>query len=249
LAPGFERASWAAIDGDVINAAGGANTISANGKGDTISLGVVATGTSITSSQTIHAAGIGDVITFATTAADGTAVKWPGASTVDGGNDSTAVGANSTVSFGTNASGGTEMVTVTSDLAGQTTAGGASTTGIAMIALDNVNDAAGDQIVFDDAITEVLAGKVNVSSATSLAHAFAMAAADAAASQNGGNIPADTGLIDWFQSDGKTYILEAVNSSGGPATHGALEATDALVEVTGLANLSGEGLSGHTLTL
>ena len=108
-----------------------------------------------------------------------------------------------------------------------------------MITLDNVHDAARDQIVFDNAITEVLAGKVNVSSATSLAHALDMAAADAAASQNGGEIAAHAGVIDWFQYDGKTYILEAVNGSGSPGTHSALEATDALVEVTGSASLSG----------
>jgi hypothetical protein len=232
-------------NGDIINAAGGANTISANETGDTINLGMVATGASTTGFQTIHAAGMGDVITFATTAADGTAVTWAGASTVDGGNNSIGIGANSTVSFGTYASGGKETATVIGDLAGETTADGTSTTGIAAITLDNVHDAARDQIVFDNATTEVLAGKVDVSLATTLAHALDMAAADAAASQNGGEIAAHAGVIDWFQYD----ILEAVNGTGSPGTHSALEATDALVEVTGSASLREESLAGHTLTL
>ena len=108
---------------DIITAANGANTITANGAGDTINLGAVSTGISITSAQAIHAAGAGDVITFATTAADGTAVTWGGASTVDGGNSSIGIGANDTISFGTNTGSGSETVVVTGDLTGATTFG------------------------------------------------------------------------------------------------------------------------------
>ena len=234
---------------DTINAANGANTITANGSSDTIHLGVVSTGTSISSAQTIHASGAGDTITFATQAADGTAVTWAGASTVDGGSSTTGIGANSTVNFGTNSGGGSETVVVTGDLTGATTSGGTTTIGIAMITLGNVHDGAGDQIVFDNTTTEVLAGSVNVSSATTLAHAFDMAAADAAASQSGGKIAANTGVIDWFQYNGNAYVLEAINSTASAATHSALAATDALVEIVGMVSLSGESLSGHTLTL
>ena len=167
--------------GDTINAANGPNTITANGAGDTINLGVVSTGISITSAQTIHAAGAGDVITFATTAADGTALTWAAASTVDGGNSSIGIGANSTVNFGNNTGGGSETVVVTGDLTGATTSGGTSTTGIAMITLGNVVDGAGDQIIFNNATTEVLAGTsaVNVTAAGSLAQALDMAASAA----------------------------------------------------------------------
>ncbi len=136
-----------------INAANGANTITANGADDTITLGVVSTGTAITAAQTIHAAGAGDVITFATQAADGTAVTWAGASTVDGGNTSTGIGANSTVNFGNNTGGGSETVVVAGDLTGATT-----TTGISMITLGNVVNDGGDQIVFNNAATELLTG-------------------------------------------------------------------------------------------
>jgi hypothetical protein len=179
-----------------INAANGANTITANGADDTITLGVVSTGTAITAAQTIHAAGAGDVITFATQAADGTAVTWAGASTVDGGNTSTGIGANSTVNFGNNTGGGSETVVVTGDLTGATTSGGTSTAGIAMITLGDVVDGKGDQIIFNNATSEVLAGTsaVKVTSAASLAQAFDLAAASAAASQSGGKIGADTGV-------------------------------------------------------
>ena len=98
---------------DIITAANGANTITANGAGDTIKLGGVSTGISITSAQNIHAAGAGDVITFATTAADGTAVTWGGASTVDGGNNSIGIGTNDTINFGNNTGSGSETVVVT----------------------------------------------------------------------------------------------------------------------------------------
>ncbi len=239
---------------DTINAAKGANTITATGTGDTINLGVVWTGTSITEAQTIHASGAGDIITFATKAADGTAVTWAAASTVDGGNSSTGIGANGTVNFGNNIASGTasssETVAITGDLTGATTSGGTSTTGIAMITLGNVVDGKGDQIVFHNAASEVLArtSAVNVSSATSLAHAFDMAAA-AAASQSGGKIAADTGVIDWFQYGGNSYLVEAINTTASSATHPALTATDEVVKITGLVCLTGESLAAHMLTL
>ena len=234
---------------DTISTANGANTIIATGANDIIKLGVVSTGTSITSAQTIHAAGAGDVITFATTAVDDTAVTWAAASTVDGGSGTTGIGANSTVKFGNNAGGGSETVVVTGDLTGATTSGGTSIAGIGMITLGNVVDNAGDQIVFNNATTEILAGSANVSAATSLAHAFDMAAADAAASHAGSKIAANTGVIDWFQYSGNTYVLEAVNDTGSSAAHTALAAADEIIKIIGSVSLSSESLAAHTMTL
>ena len=236
---------------DTITAANGANTIIANGAGDTIKLGMVSTGTSITSAQIIHASGTGDVISFATTAADGTAVTWGAASTVDGGNSLVGIGAHDTINFGTNTGSGSETVVVTGDLTGATTLGGTSTSGIAMTTLGNVVDGHGDLVVFDNASNEVLAGTgaINVSSANSLAHAFDMAASAAAASQSGGTISAHTGVIDWFQYGGNTYVVEAINTTGSAATHAALTATDEIIKIVGLVSLSGASLHGHTLTL
>jgi hypothetical protein len=235
---------------DIINVANGANTITANGANDTITLGVVSTGTSITAAQTVHASGAGDIITFATQAADSTAVTWAGASTVDGGSLTTGIGPTSTVNFGNNTASGSETVVVTGDLAGATTLGGSTTTGIAMIALGNVHDAAGDQIVFNNAATELLAGTsaVNVSAANSLAQALDTAAAEAATSQ-GGNIGANTGVIDWFQYNNNTYVVEAINNTASSANHPALAATDEVIMIVGQVSLGGESLVGHTLTL
>ena len=238
--------------GDTINAANGANTITANGGGDHINLGVVATGTSITAAQIIHTAGAGDTITFATTAGDSTAVIWGtgASSTVDGGNNTTGIGANSTVNFGNNTGSGSETVVLTGDLGGATTSGGTSTSGIAMTTLGNVHDGAGDLIVFNNATTEILAGTsaVNVSSATSLAHALDLAAASAASSQ-GGTIAGHSGVIDWFHYAGSTYVVEAINGGATAATHNALAATDEVLKIVGLVSLTAESLSLHTLTL
>jgi hypothetical protein len=104
--------------------------------------------------------------------------------------------------------------------------------------------------MFNNAATELLAGTsaVNVTSATSLANAFDLAAAAAATSQ-GGTIAANTGVLDWFQYNNNTYVLEAINNTASPAAHSALAAPDEIVTIVGLVNLSGESLAGHTLTL
>lgn len=52
-----------------------------------------------------------------------------------------------------------------------------------------------------------------------------------------------------FQSGGNTYVLEAINSTGSPAVHGSLAATDEIIKIIGLVNLAGESLSAHRLTL
>ena len=239
--------------GDAINAANGANTITANGAGDHINLGVVSTGTSLTAPQIIHAAGAGDIITFATTAADATAVTWGAgaSSTVDGGSSSTGIGVNDTINFGNNTASGSQTVVLTGDQTGATTSGGTSTSGIAMTTLGNVVDSKGDLIVFNNATTELLvrSSAVNVTSANSLAHALDMAASAAAASQSGGAIGAHTGVIDWFQYGGNTYLVEAINAANAAAVHAALTATDEIIKIVGLVNLSGETLAGHALTL
>jgi hypothetical protein len=120
-----------------------------------------------------------------------------------------------------------------------------------MTTLGNVVNAAGDQIVFNNAATEVLAGTggVNVTSAGSLAQALDMAVVAAAASQTGGKIAANTGVIDWFQYNNNTYIVEAINSTASSATHSALAATDEVIKIVGLVSLSGESLAAHALTL
>jgi hypothetical protein len=90
---------------------------------------------------------------------------------------------------------------------------------------------------------------MNVSSASSLAHALDMAVGDATATQSNGQIAANTGVIAWFQYSGNTYVIEAINTTSGAAAHTTLTATDEVVKIVGLVSLSGESLSAHTLTL
>ena len=76
-----------------------------------------------------------------------------------------------------------------------------------------------------------------------------MAASAAANSQSGGMIPANTGVIDWFQYGGNTYVVEAINTTSAAASHTMLATTDEVIKIVGLVNLAGESLVGHALTL
>jgi hypothetical protein len=241
--------------GDTISTAAGASTITANGAQDLIQLGAVSAGLTISAAQTVHASGANDAISFATTAADGTSVFWGtgASSTVDGGSSSIGIGANDTVNFGNNIGLGSETVVLRGDSAGATTSGGTSTNSISMTTLGNAIHNGGDQIIFNNATHELLAslsnsGQVNVASAASLAQALDLAAANAAASQSGHLIAANTGVVDWFQFSGNTYVVEAINSSGVAASHAALAATDEVVKLLGVVDLSSQALVGHTLT-
>jgi len=64
---------------------------------------------------------------------------------------------------------------------------------------------------------------------------------------------AHTGLVDWFQYNGNTYIVEDINNAnaaGGTlvnaATHSTLQSTDAVVELVGLVNLNTATFTGGT---
>jgi S-layer protein len=104
--------------------------------------------------------------------------------------------------------------------------------------------------------TVVADSQVNVASATTLAGALNLAAAEALFINqhfDGGadttilnqNTPAaaltldgHTAILDWFQFQGNTYIVEDVNGTANPALHGSLQAGDYVVEIKGLVNLS-----------
>jgi hypothetical protein len=241
--------------GDVITAGGGVNTVTANGAGDTITVGSLTTGAAIASVQIIHASGAGDTITFATTAADTTATTWTGVSVVDGGSGTIGIGSNDTIKFGTNTGVGGQTVLIAGDFTGATSSGSfASTT------LSNVVHGANDVLVFNASLTEKVAGasfgasQVNVSSATSLSAALDLAAHTAALSQQAGNSPAgniaaNTGVLDWFQFGGNTYVVEAINSTSAAAGHTALGTGDEVVKIVGLVDLSASTFAAHTLHL
>jgi len=98
--------------------------------------------------------------------------------------------------------------------------------------------------------------QVNEASATSLANALNIAANEAlnmnqtignADGTNivNGNTPAaqiqldgHTGLLDWFQYQGNTYIVEVVNTTGSNAAHVGLQSQDIVVKLTGLVDVS-----------
>jgi len=122
--------------------------------------------------------------------------------------------------------------------------------------LNNVATGANELLVLNNATNEGLvngaAGSstfanalVNVASATTLAQALDLAVAQAAISQDNNandagfaHIAPNTGVIDWFQFQGNTYIVEAVNAGPVAASHPALAAGDAVVKIVGLVDLS-----------
>lgn len=273
-----------AVTGSVtVHAAGGGDTISvtnmhgsgslilAGGAGDTISVdtGTNNIGTGVSSVTGALAAG--DTVNLA-----------------DGGSDAVYLGANSLVNLVTNSvtqkTFGTTVtsadVYVKSDLTGVTSSGiVAGTATSAGTGLETINGAADATIGanatltihFDNvnksgsSLTEVWAGggianaQVNVQSATSLANAIDIAAAQGVIydAQHGAanttvvagqaELNGSTGMLDWFQYGGNTFIVEAINNSstsgaGGAATHTALTTHDMVVELTGLVNL---GASAH----
>ena len=97
---------------------------------------------------------------------------------------------------------------------------------------------------------------VNVSGAASLAAALNFAASQAAVEDQqfdtGTNttvlnqnttaamlqLKAHTGLVDWFQFGGNTFVVEAVNSTATTTTHAALGENDIVVELTGIVDVS-----------
>jgi hypothetical protein len=242
--------------GDVIVDGTGSNVIAANGAGDTITDGGNAAGYSNTQSIVIHASGAGDTITLATTATNGGAITFDagGSVEIDGGSATAGVGANSTISLGNGTA--TEAVVVTGALTGATSAGTP-----AMVTLSNAHTDGTDVVVFNNATNETLAdstaghtNQVNVANTATLGAALDLAAATAAMSQqsgldHAGSIAAHTGVIDWFQWGGNTYVVEAINATSAAATHTALAVGDAVVKLTGLVDLTHATITGHDLTL
>jgi hypothetical protein len=98
--------------------------------------------------------------------------------------------------------------------------------------------------------------QVNVSGAASLAAALNIAASQALVLDqqfdSGDNtyvtlynnptgkleLDSHTALVDWFQFQGNTYIVEAVNGTGNALTHSTLQSQDIVVELTGLVDVS-----------
>jgi hypothetical protein len=235
--------------------------ITANGAGDMIS--VIGGKFDGTPTYGINAAGAGDTITVA--GACGVAEISNNGNAL-GANDTinigdkgqktdahVIVGADSTVNLVGHCT--SAEVDATNVATGATTSGSYAFTTISGVHGGNLqldigssslfaaNDWAGDGCVRDS--------QVNVSTAGSLAGALNLAANQAAVLDqqfNGeGNttishgvleINGGTGLADWFQYGGNTYIVEAMNTGSTAAAHSALGVHDEVIKLTGLVDVN-----------
>jgi len=237
--------------GDVISQTGagldinatGSVTVTANGAGDTITLA--------NGSNTVNALGANDVITVGigsnTVVATGSGVHI-NVDTNSGGGSYT-VGQNAIVTFAQSLGDGThdDTIVISNDQTGATSSGTYSFT-----TLDGA--AHNDNISFADNFSDALLGnslahsQVNVAAATTLAQALDIAGNIAALTGHTA-ISANSGVIDWFQFGGNTYVVESVNSGSTAAQHTALGSHDYVVKVTGLVDLSHGALAGSIVTL
>ena len=150
------------------------------------------------------------------------------------------VGAGSTVNLGTSSTGlasdGGSTVKVMGDVTGALSSGTVS-----MVTVNNVVNASTKLHFFAaTGTTELLGGDangfVNVASATSLADALDIAAANESAAAVAGSHS-----YDWFQYAGNDYVVAHTGVAGS-----ALSATDIVVVITGLIDLS--SMATHNAT-
>jgi hypothetical protein len=220
---------------------GGSNTVDAYGANDSFVLGDVNADGSANGAgnNTVYAYGAGDTVTVNDSSLSMVVATGAGdtISLAADAHASVTVGSNAVISLG---AGAEASITVTGDVTGGSSANFAFTT------ISGYN-AGNDTITFGNATAEYSVGgsfgasQVNVAGATSLANAL-----DLAASQ-GGKVAAHSGSLDWFQYQGNTYVVEAVNNTNAPAAHTALGANDAVVKLTGLVDLTHATFSSGVL--
>ena len=208
---------WYLGSNNIANAAGAGDTLTA-GSGVNAFLGATST----------SPLGAGDTINLK----DGGAVSV---------SDLVGLGANNTVNLGSatapfgSAAYAQAILFETGAATGTTSAGAYALTTIN--GADGLGSYGHLSMVFDNATTEVFnSAPLNVSSATSVASALDIAVAYASTMSGAAN----KGEIDWFQYGGNTYLVEAVE---GSTTHTALAATDQVVVLTGIVDLSGANFS------
>jgi hypothetical protein len=232
------------------------STIYATGNADVFNLKTAATSTA----ETIYAGGAGDIFNLTSAATSGSI----GLSASLNGNYSSGgtngLGANDVINYlAASATSNTNVDSVTIQLKGTVTGGNSAAYNFTTI--NNIQAVvanatlANQKLVFNNGSAgESYIGQVNVASATTLAGALDLAASTAALSfqsalgKAAGTMAINKGIIDWFEFGGNTYIVEA-NNGATAATHTALGATDVVVKLTGLVDLTGATFSGNTLTL
>lgn len=236
---GYDFLTANGVGDQIALASGFGDTLVANGGGDTINVGSSWAGNALTAN------GAGDIITFGS----GSTLSATGAGdvvTFTGSGAITALGANATIHV---AAGSTESASIVGDVVGAGLSATPSVTTIVGLTQTEVNSH-NYSLTVDSNVNGTIAAsgnpQVNTATATSLANALDIAAAQAAASQ-GGTIQANSGVVDWFQYHGNTYVVEANNTTAASATHTALGANDVVVAITGLVDLTNAGVSAHNL--
>jgi hypothetical protein len=181
------------------------------------------------------------------------------------GGYSVVAGANANVTFA-GASAGTQTVVVTGDTAGNgvTGAQAGSSANFAFTTLNGTIVNGNDRVTLNNAELEVAdhgaGGGANLSALVAN-YATAGAAVDAAMAQAAraatsliiaGAWTSDrAGVVEWFQYGGDTYLVEAVYGTSDYylSPHHALGSNDVVIKLTGLVDLGGSQVSGHTLQL
>jgi S-layer protein len=232
----------------------GGNMVFANGAGDVFNLGTAAATTTYSGTDTVNAAGAGDHFTVGNAAHLGTTFNLHaagagdvftlnGGTVLDGGTTGAVthgIGANDVITISTASATTVDadaVILLTGTVTGATSAGS--------FAFTTITGATGnDTLVFGNATNESGIGQINVAAATSLANALDIAAATAALSQqavaNGpaGVIAGHTGVVDWFQFGGNTYVVEAMHAGTNFQNN-----VDVVVKLVGLVDLSHASLN------
>ena len=239
--------------GDHISVIGGIDPeIGAPGAGDTITVAAFSGTAYLQGNENDH---INDTSTPAVSLGAGDTIS-VGDAAHPGGDADMWVGANSTINLTAGAFADVHLLgdTAGASLTNLTTINGVSVGGADVrLHFNDTNTAI---------TTEAWAGGtsenslVNVSGAALLAAALNLAASQAAVDDQqfatGTNttvlnqsttaavlqLNAHTGLVDWFQFGGNTFVVEAVNSTATTAPHAALGTNDIVVELTGIVDVS-----------
>jgi len=286
---GFLNLTAAQQNGLTILGSTGGFDVTAIGTGDTISVGT-STAPASSDANTIHANGAGDTISIIGGSANSIVVSGAGDTVTVAGNTALtnvegsagAIGANTTVNLGTATVSETEafvfagsnatinFVNVASvapgDVPGEVEVFGDTTgaTSSGSYAQTTINGVTSGNLTLDLGETDVTShwasgstfqSQVNVATATSVANALDIAANQASVLDqqfSGGHttvsnantataalkLDSATGLADWFQYGGNTYVVEAVNTSTTAAAAHTVGTHDIVVELTGLVDIN-----------
>ena len=228
----------------------GANAITANGANDVITVG--------NGANTITATGSDTTTNISSLGADASTTL--------------TVGTNAIVNIGSLDKAGNadqisanDVITVDAANTGGDSSNAAMTsinfeTGVTAHATLDFNNAATDASVAYQLLgqaaghgaTAMATAQVNVESATTLAEALDLAANYTLLTQTQGtaastaNLAANTGMIDWFEYAGDTYVVGMANSTSVAVQQTALDSDDVVIKIAGLVDMSADTFNATT---